>query len=197
MAAGEPGRITAKTVIWAAGVKASPLGAALGDVELDPAGRVVVSPELTVPGHDEVFVLGDMASVPGVPGVAQGAIQGGEYAASVILARLAGAPGPGPFRYKDKGSMATIGRRRAVADLGWTQLTGGVAYFAWGVIHLAYLTRWEDRLEAVWRWAITLLGGRRRERLISIVSLVPETTARDVILELRRRRVERLDRARR
>ena len=70
-----------------------------------------------------------------------------------------------------------------------------MAYFVWGVIHLAYLTRWEDRLEAVWRWAITLLGGRRRERLISIVSLVPETTARDVILELRRRRAERLDRA--
>ena len=140
-------------------------------------------------------MLGDMAHVPGVPGVAQGAIQGGEYAASVIAARLAGAPGPGPFRYKDKGSMATIGRRRAVVDLGRAQLTGGAAYFVWGVIHLAYLTRWEDRLEAVWRWAVTLLGGRRRERLISIVSLVPETTARQMIVELRRRRVERLDRA--
>ena len=118
LAGGEPGRITAKTVIWAAGVKASPLGAALGDVELDAAGRVVVSPELTLPGHPEVFVIGDMASVPGVPGVAQGAIQGGEYVAAVIVARLAGASGPGPFRYKDKGSMATIGRRRAVVDLG-------------------------------------------------------------------------------
>ena len=105
------------------------------------------------------------------------------------------AVGPGPFRYKDKGSMATIGRRRAVVDTGGAQLTGGVAYAVWGVVHIAYLTRWEDRLEAVWRWAITLLGGRRRERLISIVSLVPETTARDVILELRRRRAERLDRA--
>ena len=162
---------------------------------MDGAGRVVVSPELTLPGHPEVFVIGDMASVPGVPGVAQGAIQGGEYVAAVIAARLAGVVGPGPFRYKDKGSMATIGRRRAVVDTGKLQLTGGLAYAVWGVVHIAYLTRWEDRLEAVWRWAVTLLGGRRRERLISIVSLVPETTARNVILELRRRRAERLDQA--
>jgi NADH:quinone reductase (non-electrogenic) len=195
--AGEPARITAKTVIWAAGVMASPLGAALG-VETDRAGRVVVAPDLTVPGHPEVFALGDMAAVDGVPGVAQGAIQGGEYAASVISARLRGLPAPGPFRYKDKGSMATIGRRRAVVDLGHGRhLTGGAAFFAWGVIHLAYLSRWEDRIEAVWRWAFTVLGGSRRERLISIVSLVPETTARSVILELRRRRAERLDQARR
>jgi NADH dehydrogenase len=190
--AGEPARITAKTVIWAAGVMASPLGASLG-VETDRAGRVVVEPDLTVPGHPEVFALGDMAAVDGVPGVAQGAIQGGEHAASVIAARLRGAPAPGPFRYKDKGSMATIGRRRAVVDLGHGRhLTGGAAFFAWGVIHLAYLARWEDRIEAVWRWAFTVLGGSRRERLISIVSLVPETTARSVILELRRRRAERV-----
>jgi NADH dehydrogenase len=191
---GAPGRIRAKTVVWAAGVKASPLGAALGEV--DGAGRVVVTSQLTVPGRDEVFVVGDMAFVPGVPGVAQGAIQGGEYAAAQILARVTGAPAPGPFVYDDKGMMATIGRRRAVVHTGRAQLTGGLAYFVWGVVHLAYLTRWEDRLEAVWRWAITLLGGRRRERLISIVALTPETTARAVILELRRRRAERLDRAR-
>jgi NADH dehydrogenase len=195
LAGGEQRRIRAKTVVWAAGVKASPLGAALGEsVEVDRLGRVVVAGDLTVPGHPEIFVLGDMAFVPGVPGVAQGAIQGGEYVASVLLARLAGAAAPGPFAYKDKGSMATIGRRRAVVDLGRWQLTGGVAYFVWGVIHLAYLSRWEDRLEAVWRWAFTVLGGRRRERLISIVSLVPETTARGVISELRRRRAERVAR---
>lgn len=193
VAGGEKRRITAKTVMWAAGVKASPLGAAL-DVETDRAGRVVVGPDLSVPGHPEVFVLGDMAAVPGVPGVAQGAIQGGQYAASVISARLAGAPPPPPFRYRDKGSMATIGRRRAVVDAGRVQLTGGAAFFAWGVIHLAYLARWEDRLEAVWRWAFTVLGAQRRERLISVVSLVPETTAQQVILELRRRRADRLSR---
>ena len=187
---GSQRRIQAKTIVWAAGVKGSPLGAALGEV--DGAGRVLVEPDLTVPGHPEVFVLGDLAAVPGVPGVAQGAIQEGEYAASVILARLAGARVPAPFRYKDKGSMATIGRRRAVVDLGNRQLTGGRAFFAWGVIHLAYLSRWEDRLEAVWRWAFTVLGAQRRERLISVVSLVPETTARSVILELRRRRAERM-----
>jgi NADH dehydrogenase len=191
---GSPGRITAKTVMWAAGVKASPLGAAL-DSEIDGAGRVVVAPDLTLPGHPEVFVIGDMAAVPGVPGVAQGAIQGGEYVAAVIRARLSGTLGPGPFRYKDKGSMATIGRRRAVVDLGGRGVMVGMpAYFVWGVVHLAYLARWEDRVEAVWRWVITLLGGRRRERLISIVSLVPETTARGVIFELRRRRAERLSR---
>ena len=106
-------------------------------------------------------MLGDMAAVPGVPGVAQGAIQGGEYAARVIAARLAGARAPPPFRYKDKGSMATIGRRRAVVDTGRCQLTGGLAFFVWGVIHLAYLSRWEDRLEAVWRWA---LDAARRAR---------------------------------
>jgi NADH dehydrogenase len=192
---GEPRRITAKTIVWAAGVKASPLGAALPGAPVDRAGRVEVGPDLTLPGRPEVFVLGDMAAVPGVPGVAQGAIQGGEYAARVILARLAGAAPPPPFRYKDKGSMATIGRRRAVVDTGRVQLTGGAAFFAWGIIHLAYLSRWEDRLEAVWRWGWTVLGGRRRERLISIVSLVPERTARQVITEIRRRRAERLDRA--
>ena len=111
-------------MIWAAGVKASPLGAALG-VEVDRSGRVVVEPDLTIPGHPEVFALGDMAAVDGVPGVAQGALQGGEHVARVIAARLAGAPSPGAFRYKDKGSMATIGRRRAVVDMGRRQLTGG------------------------------------------------------------------------
>jgi NADH dehydrogenase len=191
---GVPDRITAKTVIWAAGVKASPLGAELG--ETDRAGRVTVAPDLTVPGHPEIFVVGDLANVPGMPGVAQGALQSAEYVSRLITARLRGGPLPGPFRYKDKGSMATIGRRRAVVDmLNGRHLTGGPAFFAWGVIHLAYLSRWEDRVEAVWRWAFTAIGGSRRERLISIVSLVPETTARSVILELRRRRAERLDRA--
>jgi NADH dehydrogenase len=193
---GEPRRITAKTVIWAAGVKASPLGASLG-VPLDRAGRVVVGPDLTVPGHPEVFVIGDMAAVPGVPGVAQGALQGAHYVAAAVRARVAGGPSPGPFRYRDKGSMATIGRRRAVVSAGRVELTGGLAFFAWGVIHLMYLSRWEDRVEAVWRWAFTAIGGSRRERLISIVSLVPETTAQSVIFELRRRRAERLGQARR
>jgi NADH dehydrogenase len=192
---GSPDRITAKTVIWAAGVKASPLGAALG-VDVDRAGRVVVERDLSVPGHPEVFAIGDLAFVPGMPGVAQGALQSGEYVARLVAARVRGEAAPGPFRYKDRGSMATIGRRRAVVDmLRGRHLTGGPAFFAWGVIHLAYLSRWEDRVEAVWRWAFTAIGGSRRERLISIVSLVPETTAQSVILELRRRRAERLDQA--
>ena len=191
LAAGEPRRIRAKTIVWAAGVKASPLGAALAGDAVDRTGRVAVEGDLTLPGHPEVFVLGDMASVPGVPGVAQGAIQEGEYAAAVIGARVTGGVVPPPFRYKDKGSMATIGRRRAVVQTGRFQFTGGFAFFVWGIIHLAYLSRWEDRLEAVWRWGWTVLARTRRERLISIVSLVSEDTARRQIAELRRRRAER------
>jgi NADH dehydrogenase len=183
-------QLAARTVVWAAGVQASPLGRDLG-VETDRAGRVPVAPDLTLPGHPEVFVVGDMAAVRDVPGVAQGAIQEGHYVAQVIAARLRGRSAPAPFRYRDKGTLATIGRTRAVAQIGRLQLVGFDAFLVWGFIHLAYLVGWGNRFEAVIRWVWTLLARNRRERLISMVSLVSDEQARAEIDELRRLTDER------
>ncbi|HEX6903839.1 MAG TPA: NAD(P)/FAD-dependent oxidoreductase [Thermoanaerobaculia bacterium] len=186
-------RIHAKTVVWAAGVKASPLAAALaqgagGDV--DRAGRLMVDPDLTLPGHSEVFAIGDMIALKDVPGTAQPAIQEGKYVARVVAARLAGKPAPPPFEYNDLGTMAVIGRTRAVAEIfGW-KVAGFLAFLIWGVIHLAYLIGWGNRFEAVVRWMWTILARNRRERLISIVSLVPEETARAEIEAWRERHRE-------
>ncbi|MCW2928839.1 MAG: FAD-dependent pyridine nucleotide-disulfide oxidoreductase [Thermoleophilia bacterium] len=166
--------IASRTVIWAAGVEASPLGRQLATdsgAEVDRAGRVAVEPDCTLPGRPEVFIIGDMASLPGVPGVAQPAIQQGAYVAKVIGARLRGAAAPAPFRYRDKGTMATIGRTRAVAEVGGLRFAGFPAFLLWGVVHLAYLVGWGNRAEAVTRWMWTLMARNRRERLISVVSL--------------------------
>ncbi len=175
---GRSRRIDARTVIWAAGVKASPLAAAVGraaGATVDGAGRVSVEPDLTLRGHTEVFAIGDMIAIPGVPGVAQPAIQEGKYVASVIRARLAGRSAPGPFKYRDKGMMATIGRTRAVADLfGKVRIGGFPAFVVWAFIHLVYLVGWGNRFGAVTRWMWTFLARNRRERLISLVSLVSE-----------------------
>jgi NADH dehydrogenase len=178
----EEQRIPARTVIWAAGVKASPLAAMLAErtgAETDRAGRLHVQPGLTLPGHPEVFAIGDMITLPDVPGTAQPAIQQGKYIARAIRARVAGDAPPPPFKYRDLGSMATIGRTRAVADLfGRVKLGGFPAFFVWAVVHLAYLVGWSNRFEAVTRWMWTILARNRRERLISVVSLVSEGAAR-------------------
>jgi NADH dehydrogenase len=190
----QPSRIHSKTVCWAAGVEASPLAgvlAAAAGVETDRAGRLIVAPDCSVPGHPEVFAIGDMVSLPKVPGVAQPAIQEGLHVASTIRARLAGQPTPGPFRYKDKGSMAIVGRTHAVAEIGKVKLTGYPAFLVWGIIHLAYLVGWGSRFEAVARWMWTLIARNRRERLISWVSLVSEDLAREKLAEVRRERRER------
>jgi NADH:ubiquinone reductase (H+-translocating) len=174
-------RIDARTVIWSAGVAASPLAAVLAHAagaELDRAGRVQVAPELSVVGHPEVFAIGDMAAVPEVPGLAPAAIQEGAYVAKVVTARLAGKRAPRPFRYRDRGVMATIGRRRAVAKLFRIELRGLPAFLTWGAVHLAYLVGWGNRVGAISRWLWTVLARNRRERLISVVSLVGETQAR-------------------
>jgi NADH dehydrogenase len=148
-------RIDARTVVWAAG-----------------AGRLEVEDDLTLAGRPEVFALGDMISIPGVPGTAQPAIQEGKYVARVIQARLQRAPVPPSFTYRDLGSMAIIGRNQAVAELfTGTRLWGLPAFFAWGAIHLAYLVGWGSRVETVARWGWTLLARNRRERLISVLSL--------------------------
>jgi NADH:ubiquinone reductase (H+-translocating) len=164
-------RIPARTKIWAAGVQASPLAgllAAKAGGSTDRAGRLLVGPDCTVPGHPEVFAIGDMVSLNGLPGVAQPAMQEGKYVAQVIGARLAGQQPPGPFRYFDKGSMATIGHRRAVAKSAGLLFTGLPAYLMWGVIHVTYLIGWGNRLGTVYTWARALyLSKNRGHRLIS------------------------------
>jgi len=137
-------RLSAKAVIWAAGVASSPLGGLLG-APLDRAGRVEVEPDLSVSGHPEVFVVGDLASVPGVPGIAPAAKQMGRQAARNILERIAGRTTK-PFRYRDYGQLATIGRSAAVAIIGRLKLSGFIAWFVWLVAHIYFLINFRNRL---------------------------------------------------
>jgi NADH dehydrogenase len=162
--------IPAETVIWAAGVAASPLGATLG-VPLDRAGRVLVEPELTVPGSRNVFVIGDLASLPGadgkpLPGVAQVAIQMGKHAARNVLRGIEQQPYL-PFIYKDLGNMATIGRASAVADFGWLRLQGYVAWLAWLFVHILNLVGFRNRLVVMVQWAWSYFSYQRAIRLIT------------------------------
>jgi NADH:ubiquinone reductase (H+-translocating) len=153
-------RIEAGTVLWAAGVRASSLGSLLGEV--DRAGRVVVEDDLSVPGRPEVFVVGDLAAVEGVPGVAPAAMQMGRHAGRVI------ANGERrPFRYKDKGSLATIGRARAVADIKGLRFGGFLAWLAWLVIHIFYLIGFRNRFFVLAGWAWHYLTFRRGARIIT------------------------------
>ncbi len=161
-------RIEASTKVWAAGVQASPLGAMLAEqsgAPLDRAGRIGVNPDLTLPGHPEVFVVGDMIALDNLPGVAQVAIQTAKYAAKQISNRLADAPPQKPFHYFDKGSMATISRFSAVAMIGKLRLTGFLAWLMWLVIHLVYLTGFKNRVTTLLHWAVTFLGTGRSERV--------------------------------
>jgi NADH dehydrogenase len=159
-------RIESATKVWSAGVSASPLGrdlAAQSDVEIDRAGRVKVLPDLSVPGHPDVFVVGDMAAVEGVPGMAQGAIQGGNYAAKAIKAELKGA-NPSerePFKYFDKGSMATVSRFSAVAKIGPLEFGGFIAWLAWLVLHLVYLVGFRRKITTLLSWTVTFLSTAR------------------------------------
>jgi NADH dehydrogenase len=165
---GEIRRISAATKIWAAGVQASPLGRLLGEqcgAQVDRAGRVAVQPDLTLPGHPEVHVVGDMIALDKLPGVAQVAIQGGKYAAEAIDRRLAGRPPQGPFHYRDKGSLATISRFSAVAEIGRFKFTGFVAWVLWLVVHLFYLVGFKSRVTTVLHWAVSFLGRGRAERV--------------------------------
>ena len=160
-------RIESVTKIWAAGVQASSLTATLSEqtgAPLDRAGRIGVNSDLTLPGHPEVFVVGDMIDLDHLPGVAQVAIQGAKYAAKAIDRRLAGKPPQKPFKYFDKGSMATISRFRAVALIGRFRLTGVLAWLLWLVVHLLYLTGFKNRVTAVLHWAVSFLGRGRQER---------------------------------
>jgi NADH:quinone reductase (non-electrogenic) len=161
--------IAAKTVLWAAGVAASPLAKSLG-APLDRAGRVLVKPDLTVPGAPNIYVVGDLASLQQngkpVPGVAPAAIQMGRHAAAGILRALRGLPAR-PFRYRDKGSLATIGRASAVADFGRFTLSGYPAWLAWLVVHIFFLIGFRNRLLVIFEWAWTYLTYDRGARLIT------------------------------
>jgi NADH dehydrogenase len=157
--------IRCRTRIWAAGVAASPLAKMLADqsgAETDRAGRILVNPDCTVPGHPEVFAIGDMISLNKLPGVAQPALQEGKYVGKVIRARLAGKRAPRPFKYFDKGSMATIGYRSAVADAFGIKVTGILAYLMWAFIHVAYLVGWGNRLGTMYTWARALVFTKNR-----------------------------------
>ena len=169
---GEEKRIAARTVLWAAGVQASPLGrilAARTGVALDRAGRVAVEPNLTVPLHPEILVIGDLANFSHqtgkpLPGVAPVAIQQGGYAGKLIRERLAGKPEQ-PFHYWDKGNLATIGRAAAVADFGRIHIAGLVAWLVWLFVHLMYLVGFDNRLVVFFKWAYSYLTFNRGARL--------------------------------
>ena len=162
-------RIASKTVIWTAGVAPSPAGKWLR-VETDRAGRVRIQNDLTVPGHSEIFVIGDTASLDQngkpLPGVAQVAMQQGRYAGKVIHNRIAGKPAPGPFSYFDKGSMAVVGKGFAVLQSGKVQVSGFGACLTWAAVHLQFLATSSLRLTVFLQWVWTYVTGQRGSRLI-------------------------------
>ena len=164
-------RIPARTVVWAAGVMASGLAATLSEqtgAERDRVGRVTVEPDLTLPGHPEVFALGDMVRLHEtvLPGVAPVAMQQGRYAARVVRNRIRGRTTP-PFRYHDKGNLATIGRAAAVADLRGLQLSGFLAWITWLFVHLFYLVGFQNRILVFIRWLVSFTTHGRGARLIT------------------------------
>ncbi len=193
--------LEASVILWAAGVAASPLGKML-DAPLNRAGRVLVEPDLTIPGHPEVFIVGDMASVKeadgkAVPGVAPAAIQMGEYAARTILDEAAGGPRAGRigatdrppvglerpgFRYWDKGSLATIGRNAGIAQIGRVHLSGLIAWLAWLLVHVYFLIGFRNRLQVIWEWAWAYFRYQKGARLITgnSDSITPDAMLDDV-----------------
>ena len=177
-------RIEAGLIIWAAGIQGAAINEALANVvELDRGKRIIVTPELHMPGHKDVFVIGDTAHTPGpegkpLPGVAQVAQQGGRHAAANILRGISGEEYE-PFEYQDYGAMATIGRNRAVAQIGKMQFTGFVAWFIWAVIHILRLVSFRNRLFVFWRWMWDYIGYNRSGRIILFYDHTPENDGKD------------------
>ncbi len=170
----EERRIGCHTKIWAAGVEASPLARMLGKAtgaEVDRAGRVAVLPDCTLPGHPEVFAIGDMMSLNDLPGVAEVAMQQGLHASSTIKRRLRGKEGE-EFRYRDLGSMATISRFRAVVSFKGIRLSGLIGWLAWLFVHLTFLTGFKNRIATIPRWAITFIGNSRPQRTITMQQVI-------------------------
>jgi NADH dehydrogenase len=163
-------RIDAATKIWAAGVQASPLGRLLAKapgVELDPVGRVKIETDCTLPGHPEVFVIGDLMSLDNLPGVTQVAMQSGRHAAHTIIGRLAGDTTRRPFRYRDAGRLAMISRLRAVAVVGNLTLSGLPAWVLWLLVRLTSLAGLKNRASVLFNWTVAFLGRGRAQRVIT------------------------------
>ena len=161
-------RIDCSCKVWAAGVQANALTKTLSEqtgASLDRASRIAVNPDLTLPGHPEVFVIGDMMALDNLPGVAQVAIQGAKYASNEIQNRIANKPPQKPFEYADKGSMATISRFSAVVLVGRLRISGFVAWLMWLALHLVYLTGFKNRVAALGHWLVSFLGHGRQERV--------------------------------
>jgi NADH dehydrogenase len=164
-------RIDAGTTIWAAGVQASPLAAQLAEAsgaETDRAGRIAVLPDLTLPGHPEVFALGDMATVNDLPGLCEVAMQGGLHAANTIRRRLKGDTRNVAFTYRDLGSAAAIGRFKAIVSVRGLRLSGLPGWFVWLFVHIAFLNGFSNRLSTLFRWARSMIGRSRPERVFSV-----------------------------
>lgn len=172
-----------RTVVWAAGVAASPAAAWLG-IAADRAGRASVDPNLNAPGRPEIFVIGDTAAVmtadgKPVPGIAPAAKQQGAHVAKVVRARLAGKPAPSPFRYRHQGNLATIGKSAAVVDFGWLQLRGAIAWWIWGIAHIFFLIGARSRVAVAWSWFWTFISGQHSARLITQGRKSPERKPAD------------------
>jgi NADH dehydrogenase len=163
--------IPAATTIWAAGVTVTGVGSWLG-VRTDRGGRVAVAPDLSVPGHPDIFVIGDAARVPWrgeepVPGLAPAAKQQGAYVAKVIRARIEKKPAPAPFRYRHVGNLATIGRNHAVVDLGWMRLKGWIGWWFWGLVHIYFLISVRAATIVLLQWFWTYLTRKKGARLVT------------------------------
>jgi NADH:quinone reductase (non-electrogenic) len=171
---GDVQRVAARTKVWAAGVQASPLAKMLADAtgaDCDRAGRVAVEPDCSLPGHPEVFAIGDMAGLDDLPGVAEVAMQQGIHASRTIQRRLRG-EGPTPFRYRDLGSMATISRFRAVVSFKGIRVAGFVGWLMWLFVHLAFLTGFRNRFTTIMGWTMSFLGRGRSERTLTMQQVV-------------------------
>ncbi len=163
-------RLAAMTKIWSAGVQAAPLGRSLaGQAGVEPSrtGQVPVGRDCTLPGHPEVFVVGDLMALDGLPGLAEVAIQSGRHAAGEIRRRLAGDVQPRPFRYRDLGSLAAVSRYYAIGERGRVRVSGVVGWLFWLVVHLTFLTGFKNRVSALFHWAISFFGRSRPERTIT------------------------------
>lgn len=181
---GHQERVNARTKVWAAGMTASPLGRQLADAsgaELDRTGRVRVRPDCTLPGHPEVFVIGDMMALDDLPGLAEVAIQTGVHAALTVRRRLAGETTSRPFRYRDLGTMAIISRFRGVANIKNLSVGGFAGWLLWLVVHLTFLTGFKNRFTALIHWAIAFVGRGGAERVITHQQIV----AREAIATVR------------
>ncbi|MDK4701286.1 NAD(P)/FAD-dependent oxidoreductase [Rhizobium sp. CNPSo 4062] len=163
--------VPCRTIVWAAGVEASPAAKWLG-IPADRAGRAIVDKELRAPGKDNIFIIGDTALVlredgSPVPGIAPAAKQQGDYVAKVIRAKLAGKPMPGPFRYRHQGSLATIGKSAAIIDFGWLKLKGWIAWWVWGLAHIYFLIGVRWRIAVAWSWLWIYISRQHSARLIT------------------------------